>query len=274
MKNKHSRFNQLFKKLLLISTVSYSLGVAFVYSYQERLLFFPGKSILNECRQVQSLGGSIETVVYYGEELRFLQFSNNKATKTMIVFHGNGGSACHRIDLITRLKHLNLNILLYEYPGYAGDSSILSEENIMKNSSLFVKYLAEEMMLKENLILFGESLGTGVATFHAKGKQIKKLILQSPYTSIVDIAKLKYPFIPVNLILKNRFEAEKFALDVNADVYIFYGGVDQLIPPENSVLQSLSFKSLKRIFKYEERGHNNIRFNNQAFWSDLETILR
>jgi hypothetical protein len=84
--------------------------------------------------------------------------------------------------------------------------------------------------VEENIIIYGESLGTGVATEIAQNKDFAGIILESPFTSMVDAAKTKYPFFPIKLLLKDKYESDKKIKNINSPILIMHGEVDTLVP--------------------------------------------
>ena len=93
-----------------------------------------------------------------------------------------------------------------------------------------INWLAKKGVNEKNLILYGESLGTGVATHLAQKKNYAGIILETPFTSIIDAAKTFYPYIPVNLLLKDKFENYKKIKNINSPILVMHGEVDQIVP--------------------------------------------
>ena len=121
--------------------------------------------------------------------------------------------------------------------------------------------------------VYGESLGTGVATYiTANFKEVSKLFLQSPYTSIVDISKGKYPYLPIDLIITNKFKQVSNANNINIEVLTFYGELDKVIPKEISIIQHKNFKGLKKIFEFKGRGHS-LRHENEKLWDIMKSNM-
>ena len=85
-------------------------------------------------------------------------------------------------------------------------------------------------MREKDIILYGESLGTGVATHLAQNKNFAGIILETPFTSMIDAAKKFYPYIPVNLLLKDKFENKKNIKNINSPILVMHGEADQIVP--------------------------------------------
>jgi len=268
--NVNSKLFKTFKSILRIFTLFYIILVIGIYFLQDQLIFQPTNDSLSSCRGLKKLNASFVNVEFESEKIRFIKLINKASNKTIIVFHGNAGSACHRLDLVHKLKEKNYNYYFYEYPGYAGDESETSEKAIYKNALAFMKYLDQKKLIIGKEILFGESLGTGVATYvTSKRRSVDKLLLQSPYTSLLDIAKSKYPYLPVSLLLKSNFEMKEHVKAVNTSTGVFCGENDKLIPLNICLEQFSRFNSHKEKWIYE-KGHIDIRYKNPDFWKQLE----
>ena len=122
----------------------------------------------------------------------------------------------------------------------------------------------------------GESLGTGVATYLASEvPEVKRLYLQSPYTSITDIAQKIYPILPISLLLKNKFEAYKYTQSVNIEtkVFIYYAEEDNTVPKEFSLNLVKYFKQDVKIKKFESWSHDTFGHGDQLFWNQLKLVF-
>ena len=243
-----------------------------MYFYQDHMLFHPDNTDIKNC--FQSIDPRLEynEIKFKDEKLRFISFDKN-SKRSLVIYHGNATSVCNRLDFITKLNDLDLNIYLYEYPGFGNDTSEVNEKSILSNSSLFFQYLQTKNR-EQDFFLYGESLGTGVATYIAsQSESVIKLFLQSPYTAISDIGQSMYPFLPIKLLLNNHFEMKEFAPKVKADVVMFYGGADKVIPNEISLAEYERFSEKKYKYFYPNQPHA-IRYQNKTFWSDFKAQLK
>lgn len=224
---------------------------ALFYFLQESLLFFPSKKSLSECYLVN------QPQISYIEKssVRYLRTNKKNTLASLIVFHGNASTACHGVHYIQEFSKEPIDIILAEYPGYSGDEGELSEENLLKNSQQLFDLISKD---GKQIFLYGESLGTGVATYLAANNKVDGLLLNSPYTSITDVAKIHYPFLFVSWLNKNHFESKKWAKKVKVRPIIFQGTHDQVIPIENIELQRKNFASEPMYFPIKNGGHNDL----------------
>lgn len=258
--------------LLALSILGYGFILGFLYVKQDKLVFVTDDADISKCPNIEATGARYQEVKLNSGLGRYISYNSPDSKSAFFVFHGNAGSICDRLKFLNQLKRYPTDIYLIEYPGYARSDAKLSDELIWENTTELVQALAPNYQDKQ-LVIFGESLGTGVATYVAKQiTETKALVIQSPYTSISDVAQFQYPFIPVKMLLNHHFELKEIAPKVKADVFLFYGKQDKVVPPEISETQSKRFNTLKFIKGFEDVGHYNIR-KKEEFWNQLDTIL-
>ncbi len=217
-------------QLILIIFVIYFLILVFLYFYQRNLLYHPNENnysedkILVDIKKVKILtSDNIELVGWYHEK-------NLKSYKTLIYFHGNAGSLENRIHKLNHFQDMNINFLIIAWRGFSGNNGKPSEKGLYLDGNSAINWLIKKGVAEKNLILYGESLGTGVATHLAQNRNFGGVILETPFTSMVDAAKIFYPYIPVNLLLKDKFENYKKVRNINSPILIMHGEKDQIVP--------------------------------------------
>ena len=125
---------------------------------------------------------------------------------------------------------MDINFLIIAWRGFSGNKGKPSEKGLYDDGQSAIKWLKNNGLDEKNLILYGESLGTGVATHLAQNKNFAGIILETPFTSMIDAAKTFYPYIPVKLLLKDKFENQKKIKNINLPILIMHGEVDQIVP--------------------------------------------
>ena len=128
---------------------------------------------------------------------------------TLLYFHGNAGSLAVRAERIRRFMDEGWGVYMMTYRGYGGSTGSPSETANVADARLAYGALVQEGVDPASIILYGESLGTGVAVRLATERPAGGLILDAPYTSIVEVAAQAYPFLPVRYFLKDRYEIEE-----------------------------------------------------------------
>ena len=110
---------------------------------------------------------------------------------------------------------MNVNFLIISWRGFSGNSGKPQKQGLYKDGKSAIDWLKNMGLEDKDIILYGESLGTGIATEIAQNKNFAGLILETPFTSMIDAAKNVYPYIPVGLLLKDRYENDKKIKNIN-----------------------------------------------------------
>ena len=217
-------------QIILIIFFIYFLVLVFLYFYQRNLLYHPNENNYSEDKisvDIENVriktSDNIELLGWYHEK-------NLKDFKTLIFFHGNAGSLENRIHKLNHFRDMNINFLIIAWRGFSGNNGNPSEQGLYEDGKSAIDWLIKKGVSEKNLILYGESLGTGVATHLAQNKNFAGVILETPFTSMIDAAKKFYPYIPVKLLLKDKFENYKKIKNINLPILIMHGEVDQLVP--------------------------------------------
>ena len=217
-------------QIILVIFFIYFLNLVFLYFYQRNLLYHPNENNYSEDRisvEIENVkiktSDNIELLGWYHEK-------NLKDFKTLIFFHGNAGSLENRIHKLNHFQDMNINFLIIAWRGFSGNKGNPSEQGLYEDGKSAIDWLIKKGVSEKNLILYGESLGTGVATHLAQNKNYAGVILETPFTSMIDAAKKFYPYIPVKLLLKDKFENYKKIKNINSPILIMHGEVDQLVP--------------------------------------------
>lgn len=240
-----------------------------VYYFQKGLLFFPDKTSFKDC-PVTHFESSDGKVRYYelapvGQERGWI-----------LHFHGNAGRACDRVPYLRPLSTMGYRVFLHEYPGYADDKPLPGENEILESALETLKSLQERNSEQQKIILFGESLGTGPATYLASKKdtKISSLILQTPFTSLGDVGQKHYFYLPVKILLKDQFKAETWAREVEVPVFIFHGDKDEIIPFSLARKQEKNFKSKVTFWEVKGARHNDLlTVSGEELWKRLDDFM-
>jgi len=156
-------------------------------------------------------------------------------TCTVLVFNGNGGNRAYRGPLAAALHRHGLHVLLVDYRGYGGNPGTPTEKGLAADSRAARAYLAGRPDVDASrIVYFGESLGTAVAVDLAVEHPPAALVLRSPFTSMADIGQHHYRFLPVRLLLRDRFAAIDKIQRIRVPLLVIAGGHDRIIPIENS----------------------------------------
>ena len=153
-----------------------------------------------------------------------------KRFKTIIYFHGNAGKLENRIHKLNHFKDMDVNFLIIAWRGFSGNKGKPSEKGLYIDANSAIKWLKKLGLKEKDIILYGESLGTGVATEIAQSNNYAGLILETPFTSMIEAAKNFYPYIPVSLLLKDKYDNQNKIKNINTPVLVMHGEIDQIVP--------------------------------------------
>jgi hypothetical protein len=153
----------------------------------------------------------------------------------VLVFNGNAGDRSHRAPLAAALNQAGFSVLLFDYRGYGRNPGRPSERGLLSDARAVRAYVgAREDVEAGRVIYFGESLGAAVAIALAQEHPPAALVLRSPFTSLTDMARLHYPYLPADLLLRDRFESIKRIPSLICPVLIIVGEQDRIVPADQS----------------------------------------
>ena len=248
---------------LAVSSVvlAYFIIILFVYFYQRNLLYHPSENnYLNDKITFNYEEIFIETDKKIKLKSWFIKKDLNKF-KTILIFHGNAGNLFNRVYKLNKLNKLDVNILLISWRGFSGNKGKPSEKNLYHDAEEAVKWLNNRGAISKNIILYGESLGTGVATELGTSNAFGGIILESPFTSITNAAKIYYPYLPVNIILKDRYDSIGKIKNITTPILIMHGKKDNIVPQKMGL--ELYEKANQPKFSYfPENDDHMMEYNN------------
>ncbi|CAM6004416.1 unnamed protein product [Sphagnum balticum] len=160
-----------------------------------------------------------------------LQFyADSPARGVVLYFHGNAEALNHTGTLAGAFTSRGYDCIMMDYPSYGKSTGTLSEAHLFNTGTVFLDWVKKHYS-SGRLIIYGKSLGTGIAAHTARYSEwFKALILEAPYYSITDIGQRQYPYIPIGLITRYPISTYQFLKELHHPVYAIHGTDDQLIP--------------------------------------------
>lgn len=149
---------------------------------------------------------------------------------TILYFHGNAGGLLDRAGRFARYQACGFGVVMMAYRGYGGSTGSPSERNNLGDARLLYDKLVRQGIRPADIVLYGESLGSGVAVQLAASVPVGGVVLDAPYTSIVEIAARAYPYLPVRPLLADRYESARFIDKISAPLLVLHGARDHIIP--------------------------------------------
>lgn len=218
-------------KFFLIVAVCYGLFVAFVYVMQGRLLYLahiPGRTL---DATPQNLGLDYEDVSLRTADDVTLHgwFIPGKGATTLLFFHGNAGNISHRLESIRQFHSLGLSVFIFDYRGYGASTGKTTEQGIYRDADAAWAYLAEDRGI-DDIVIFGRSMGASAAAKLAARVVPSALIVESSFTSVPDIAKDVYPWLPVRWLSRLSHATRDYVRDVRCPVLVVHSRDDEIVP--------------------------------------------
>ncbi len=257
------------KMIILMKTITYvvivySSCVFLLYMFQRSILYVPDRE--KPDRRASNVIDMQEVTIETKDGLELLAWFKEpvKGKGTIIYFHGNAGNIGTRGPRMRPFLDSGFGVLLISYRGYGGNLGKPSEQGLYKDARAGFEFLLTKNINVRDIIIFGESLGSGVATQMALEYPTKFLILQSPYTSMVNLGQEKYPIFPVRLFLKDRYDSIDKIRDITQNVLIFHGAQDLVVPFVMGQELYNAASDPKELFIVKEKDHVDIMDRSMA----------
>jgi uncharacterized protein len=219
-----------FLKIIIGILVIYTSLLLLLFIFQRNLMYHPdennysGDKLEVDIKKVKiNTSDGLDLLGWFHKK-------DLKRFKTIIYFHGNAGKLENRIHKLNHFKDMDVNFLIIAWRGFSGNDGKPSEENLYIDGNSSIKWLKNLGLSEKDIIIYGESLGTGVATEIAKNNNFAGLVLETPFTSMIEAAKNFYPYIPVRILLRDKYENDKKIKNINIPVFVMHGEADQIVP--------------------------------------------
>ncbi len=218
-------------KLLLMGAAIYALLCLAVFVFQARLVYFPMKALV---ATPAAIGLAYEDVLLEtgdGAALHGWYLPGRDDARTLLFLHGNAGNISHRLDSLRVFHELGLNVLIIDYSGFGQSGGTPGERQTYEDARLAWQYLTDTRgVAPERIVIFGRSLGSGVATWLATQETPGGLILESPFTSVPALARKYYPIFPMRWLARIRYDNASRLPTVRCPVLIAHSRDDELVP--------------------------------------------
>jgi len=194
----------------------------------------------------------------------------NAPRGTIIVFHGNAGSAADRSYYVHALSPLGYRVILAEYPGYGTRKGKLSEGSFVNDARETILLASE--LYQGPLYLLGESLGCGVAAAAAKDSPVptQGMMLITPWDTLLSVAREKFPWLPVRFLLKDAYDTVGNLKGYHGRIAIVGAERDEVIPIQHAQALFASLPAGQRMFTIKGAGHNDwLDVVSPAWWKEL-----
>lgn len=246
--------------LIFVSSVL-ALYISFVlllYLFQRSLIYHPSKG---EAEPANHGVPEMARVVLETKDHLKLEawFKNAEQGKQIILYlHGNAGHLGYRGFKIKDYLDEGFGVLLLGYRGYGNNQGDPTENNLYIDGRAALDFLIAKKVPLSKIVIYGESLGTGIAVELARNLRIHSLILEAPYSSIIDIAAHHYFYLPTTLLLKDKYDSIKKIKEIVSPIYFIHGERDRIIPWRFGKKLFDLAPEPKDLLLITDAGHNNL----------------
>lgn len=257
--------------VFLVTFLVFLFITSMIYVFQEKLIFFPEAVSADYQFQFDHDFEEINYNVQKGITINALLFKAKESKGVIFYSHGNAGSLSRWGYVADLFLMNNYDVLIYDYRGYGKSNGSVSEANLYHDAIYIYKQLAKEYG-EDKIVVYGRSIGTGIATKVASEFVPKQLILESPYYNLPDLAKKMFPFMP-SFMLRYKFRNDQMITLVKCPITIFHGTYDEVIYFGSSL-------KLEKLIKKEDKivpivgGHHNDLAKFEVFHTELANMLK
>ena len=202
-----------------------------LYVFQRHLLYFPDRTRPQLAGLAQLGVREVTLTTADGLSLLSWYLPPHDGRPVIVYFHGNGGHIGYRTERLQRFARDGFGVLLVEYRGYGGNPGTPSETGLYADGRAAIDFVERERGAAGRPVLYGESLGSGVAARLAAEQVVAALILEAPPTSIAEVAQYHYPFVPAARLVRDRFDSLSIIAKVKAPILVLHGDRDRVVPP-------------------------------------------
>ena len=253
-------------KRMLSLLLYYLLFLLILFIFQRKLIYFPEKHSLN--RQ-QELAEQLNLKLWPSIDnyLGLISKPTKTAYKgTIIVFHGNAGSAINRSYYLQALEKLDYRVILAEYPGYGARKGSPSETTLIANGVETLEQALNDF--GDPVFLWGESLGSGVVggIMQIRHNQVKGIVLVTPFDSLANVAQHHYWFFLAKWLTRDEFNNIENLQNYSGSTAILLADEDEIIPNQYSLNLFDSLQHRKRLWTFKDAGHNSLPLAQELPW--------
>ena len=269
---KVSTKRKVIRWLTVIGFVYGSVGIALFY-LQEKFLFHPQPLPTDYIFKFNTPFKEVNIAINEKDTLNLIQFLPGTPAPRGVVlyFHGNTGNVIRYEKYVKNFTKHGYEVWMPDYPGFGKTTGKLTEQN-MNLLAREVYKLAHSMYPPDSIIVYGKSLGTGVASLIAAKLKCKRLILETPYYSVPSLFSSYAPIYPTTRMSHFKFPVGEYLKEVNVPITIFHGTDDKVIFYRNAARLKKVLKPGDEFVTIEDGGHNNLN-DFPLFHEKLDSVL-
>ncbi len=221
----------MFQSALFILISVWILLSILLYLFQPGFIYYPYKKVEVTPAAIQLKYEDVFLTTSDNIKLNGWWIPRLNSRATLLFLHGNAGNISHRLDSIKIFHDLGLSVFIIDYRGYGNSEGKPSEKGTYLDAEAAWQYLVNEKNIaSDEIIVFGRSLGGAVASWLATKHTVAGLILESTFTSIEDMGRHYYPYLPVKFLARIKYPTLKRISQVNSPVLVIHSPDDDIVP--------------------------------------------
>jgi uncharacterized protein len=244
--------------ILLLIAGAYGAALGVLYFGQRGMMYRPPETT---ARSPERAGfqeaRTVRIKTKDGERIVTWLVPPKEGKPIVLFFHGNSEILAWRVKRFQTLTAEGLGLLAVSFRGYAGSTGSPTEAGLIKDGEAAYAYAASRYPA-DKIAIWGYSLGSGVAVRLAAAHPVAKLVLEAPYTSALDVAEARFPFMPVKLLMHDQFHSIDYIKDIHAPLLILHGAKDQVVPIALGERMLVAANEPKRFVRFPNGQHTDL----------------
>ncbi|MCM0020679.1 MAG: alpha/beta hydrolase [Tagaea sp.] len=241
-------------EIAVFATVAYAIAVLAMWLGQRSFIYHPSSTPIDAGKMRAAGYAPFPVRTADGLDLTAWRRPGDAHKPSIVLFHGNAQDASWRIDIAAQAARHGYEVVLATYRGFGGNPGRPSEEGLYADARATL-----DALRAGPVVLWGESLGTGVAVKMASERRVLGVILQSPYLSVAERAGEIMRWLPAKHLTTDRFDSVSRIADIQAPLLIVHGAQDLIIPFRHGQALFAAARAPKRFVELPDRGHNEMQ---------------
>jgi fermentation-respiration switch protein FrsA (DUF1100 family) len=254
--------------LIVTLVAGYAALVGYLYLFQRSFVFHPGGVLASPAEMGLAGVEALKIPTADGVEITAWHMLADPGMPTILYFHGNAGNISFRAENFRKILASGFGLLAPSYRGYPGSGGSPSEDALVADGLALFDWLSQRT---GPVVLYGESLGSGVAVAVAAQRQAAAIVLEAPYTAAVDIAAEVYPWVPVGWLMKDQFRSRDLIAGIDEPLLIIHGAEDTIVPAWHAQRLHQLAGEPKRLVVVPGVGHADLWQN--GLWPTVRNFL-
>jgi fermentation-respiration switch protein FrsA (DUF1100 family) len=246
---------------------------ASLYYIQEKLIFLPTKLPHDHTFEMQV---PFEEIFLKAEDGAMINGILQKAKNpkgVILYFHGNAGDLSRWSTITSYFVEKDYDVMVMDYRTYGKSTGKLSEKALYKDAQMYYDHLLKSYD-ESDIVLYGRSLGTGLATYLASQNNPRQILLETPYYDLFSVAKKRFPFFPVIHLMSYRFPSHEYIKKVTCPITIFHGTDDYIVPFDSGKRLFDAIGDNEKSFIEIEGGRHNDLIDFEEYHHNIDKALK